>query len=224
MHSVHPVTVVATMIDNETFRLRIGLFHSSKRSGRWLGGKINRYTPFDISNNIVNSIYNNNIDMHKTTPTYHSSFNISVTLLWIIYAIFMVYVGSLSLAMTVSIDPSFHLGSSLQSSLLLGSQCYLIPCIACSHVKLLSIIISSFLIRNAFVATSISKLKFASRFRRLSSLCILWLFTLNFLLIAVVNPSLLNPGPQSLSVLYQNVQGLIPVSQLSSDHPVFLSQ
>ena len=42
----------------------------------------------------------------------------------------------------------------------------------------------------------------------------------NLLLVTIVNPNLLNPGPvKSLSVYYQNVQGLIPISNLSDEHP-----
>ena len=47
-----------------------------------------------------------------------------------------------------------------------------------------------------------------------------WSFLINFLVITIVNPSLLNPGPiQNISVAYQNVQGLIPFSQLDNEHP-----
>ena len=47
-----------------------------------------------------------------------------------------------------------------------------------------------------------------TRFRQFVACLIIALLTLNFLLIAIVNPSLLNPGPQNLSVYYQNVQDL----------------
>ena len=48
-----------------------------------------------------------------------------------------------------------------------------------------------------------------------------WMLFLNFILIAIVNPSLLNPGPaNTLSVAYQNVQGLIPFGQLNEDNPL----
>ena len=58
-----------------------------------------------------------------------------------------------------------------------------------------------------------------TRVRQIFSCLIIALMTFNFLLIAIVNPSLLNPGPQNLSVYYQNVQGLIPFSNLSDTHP-----
>ncbi len=42
---------------------------------------------------------------------------------------------------------------------------------------------------------------------------------INFLLIAIVNPSLLNPGPDHIKVSYQNVRGLIPFSHLKQSQP-----
>ncbi len=57
------------------------------------------------------------------------------------------------------------------------------------------------------------------RFNRFLKFLLACLLLLNFLLIGICNPSLLNPGPNCLSVSYQNVQGLIPISHLRSDHP-----
>ena len=48
---------------------------------------------------------------------------------------------------------------------------------------------------------------------------VLSILLLNFLLIGICNPSLLNPGPNGLTVNYQNVQGLIPFPQLSKTYP-----
>ena len=48
---------------------------------------------------------------------------------------------------------------------------------------------------------------------------LLFLLLLNFLLIGIVNPSLLNPGPNSLKICYQNVQGLIPINDLTLKQP-----
>ncbi|HBI40457.1 MAG TPA: hypothetical protein DDY16_05865 [Tenacibaculum sp.] len=48
----------------------------------------------------------------------------------------------------------------------------------------------------------------------------LFALLLNFLLIGICNSSLLNPGPlNTLTVSYQNVQGLVPFSQLGKDQP-----
>ena len=56
----------------------------------------------------------------------------------------------------------------------------------------------------------------------ITALC-LWILLLNFLLIAVMNPSIKNPGPQSggnFSVFYCNVQGLIPFGELAAENPM----
>ena len=59
------------------------------------------------------------------------------------------------------------------------------------------------------------------KIRQIFSTALIAIFTLNYLLIAIVNPSLLNPGPNNecLSVYFQNVQGLIPFSNLGDKHP-----
>ena len=58
--------------------------------------------------------------------------------------------------------------------------------------------------------------------------CLLWLSLFQFIILFICNPSISNPGPNSscqsktstdLSVFYQNVQGLIPFSNLAQDHP-----
>ncbi len=58
-----------------------------------------------------------------------------------------------------------------------------------------------------------------SRFKSVLIKLFLALLAVNFLSIAIVNPSLMNPGPQNLNVCYQNVRGLIPFSNLSQSHP-----
>ncbi len=47
----------------------------------------------------------------------------------------------------------------------------------------------------------------------------LFLFSLNIILIIICNPSMLNPGPDSLSVFYNNVQGFINTRDLASESP-----
>ena len=48
---------------------------------------------------------------------------------------------------------------------------------------------------------------------------LLSLFILNMILIVICNCSLLNPGPNSLSVVYNNIHGFINASDLASDTP-----
>ena len=53
------------------------------------------------------------------------------------------------------------------------------------------------------------------------SMCVMWVFMMNLTLVIVANPSILNPGPSSsLSLYYQNVQGLIPFGQLGETNPI----
>lgn len=52
-------------------------------------------------------------------------------------------------------------------------------------------------------------------FRRYSA----WLAISNLLLLTLCNMTILNPGPDGLSVVYHNVQGLIPFSELGNKHP-----
>ena len=60
----------------------------------------------------------------------------------------------------------------------------------------------------------------SSKFCRVLNGICYWSFLINFLALTIVNPSLLNPGPtQNFSVVYQNVQGLIPFSQLDNQYP-----
>ena len=58
--------------------------------------------------------------------------------------------------------------------------------------------------------------------------CLRWLSLLQFIFLFICNPTICNPGPISspqfktssdLSIFYQNVQGLIPFSNLAQDHP-----
>lgn len=104
-----------------------------------------------------------------------------------------------------------------------------------SHINCAYLYIFGFAIKN-FIFTQYQRLSRRYRVKRLTaanivfgavtstsrqvlSMSILLLLTLNFLLIAISNPSMLNPGPNHISVYYQNVQGLIPFSQLNSKQP-----
>ena len=65
--------------------------------------------------------------------------------------------------------------------------------------------------------------------RGLNSMCefcsvslVIYLYTINIILVVCSNMTLLNPGPvckRGLSVYYQNIQGLIPFTYLNSENP-----
>ena len=69
-------------------------------------------------------------------------------------------------------------------------------------------------------ARKAARLKFSCRLHRAFFLITLWTYFLNLILVIIANPSLLNPGPSSINIVYQNVQGLIPFSNLGSNHPL----
>ena len=59
-----------------------------------------------------------------------------------------------------------------------------------------------------------------SRVKNCLTSILLFIMMLNFLMIAIINTSLLNPGPQNLKVFFQNVQGFVPFSSLKNTNPV----
>ncbi len=101
--------------------------------------------------------------------------------------------------------------------------------VALCHIRLAYFVILSYLFINS--ARGKSKYKGCSpasfifpnqgttRLRQAIASILIFLLLLTFLMIAIVNTSLLNPGPSNLKVYYQNVQGLIPVSELGDAQP-----
>ncbi|NRB82045.1 MAG: endonuclease/exonuclease/phosphatase family protein, partial [Saccharospirillaceae bacterium] len=115
-----------------------------------------------------------------------------------------------------------------------------LPPIADAHIKLAFVIIVSVLVKKVLIKAtidielqndghatwtekkdicSITFGKPSSKISRILFNLLLWISIINLILVIIVNPSLLNPGPTKLSVYYQNVQGLIPFSHLHEDHP-----
>ena len=76
-----------------------------------------------------------------------------------------------------------------------------------------------------FLKLRLRKSSKSSRFTSIMHALYLWILVLNFLLIAMCNPNMKNPGPspqalQHFSVFYCNVQGLIPFGELGSENPM----
>ena len=202
------------MIDNETFRLRIG--HFVTKGPRNRSGSMTHDSHLSSINNI--SAINQSLPSTPAQPLPHSQ---HLSFLWIFYSIFIAYLASILLAMTASIQGTFSALLELNSvPITTTSHRFLLPALAGTHLKLLCAIISSLGLRKVFISRSYTRVSFPSRLTRIVSSCTIWAYSLNFLLITIVNPCMLNPGPQTLSVAYQNIQGLIPFSNLSSKHPL----
>ena len=137
----------------------------------------------------------------------------------------MLYFITLSLSMVMQLDIQFYfVGSFVVGT---DNMQYNIPHLSLGHIKLYQVILVCLALKNVrrYVSSNGSSFKLYlkvnsdKRSDRLLFNLSLWAHLLNFLLIAIINPSLLNPGPMQLSVLYQNVQGLIPFSHLRFEHP-----
>ena len=95
--------------------------------------------------------------------------------------------------------------------------------ISVAHIKVAYFYLMFYAIPRAFFRSShsfsICYSRNCSRATRVITNLILSILVLNFLLIGIVNPSLLNPGPNELKVYYQNVQGLLPFKELDQVQP-----
>ena len=182
------------MIDNVTYRVRIGLFACKRR------------TPGSMTH------FKESFNHSFISPNSHFS-----SIFWLVYSIFMTYFMSLLLALSVSCQSKFseniHVSFSPVSAFFLPFLCH-------SYLKQFSAIIFCFVAIKTTAIYKAGKIRFNCRLHRITTFFLFWIYSLNILLIILVNPSLLNPGPQHLSVAYQNVQGLIPFGQLSSNHPI----
>ena len=154
---------------------------------------------------------------------------------WFLYFIFIIYLAAICLSLELNMSVvTAHTRSSVSLDFCSNLYSNYLNCI--DLVKHFYVIIVAFVIRysmyssktrnHIFYRMYISNTNFNSRLTRLDRALqgsFLWMSTLNFLLIAIVNPSLLNPGPASsslnVSVFYLNVQGLIPFGELKEDHP-----
>ena len=182
------------MIDNDTFRVRIGLFACKRR------------TPGSMTH------FKKSFNHSFISPNSHFS-----SVFWLIYSIFMTYFMSLLLAFSIS--SRSNLSDNIHVSLPPVSA-FSLPFLCHSYLKQFSAIIFLFSASKITAMFKEGKIKFNCRLHRFAAVFLFWVYSLNVLLIILVNPSLLNPGPQHLSVAYQNVQGLIPFGQLSSKHPL----
>ena len=149
----------------------------------------------------------------------------------------MTYLVPLLLSFTLHFSKFGQMSQQVSSvHPMLQSFGVILPSIADSHVKLAFVLLFCYPIAKVMpkmliisrqhnikcTSSNICALVFGkptSRVSRMLYSMVLWVSFINFILIALVNPSILNPGPSNLSVYFQNVQGLIPFSNLHDDHP-----
>ena len=123
--------------------------------------------------------------------------------------------------------PTYGMPSTIQSvNFVCGLPIYINWCIShisIAHIKVAYLYFMFHAIPRACLKSrhsfSILYSRKCSRATRIIINLILGILVLNFLLIGIVNPSLLNPGPDELEVYYQNVQGLLPFKELDKAQP-----
>ena len=219
-----PVDSVANadMVDLDVYRKRIGTFNLSK--GNFRGKYV------QISSKVL--------DNKHRLSSFVSLVNV---LLCLLYLYFVTVIAALIMSMSMSISINFKPVNSLPCSSQLKNE-FLNLNVAVAHIKLLfSIIITiifnssllnrhikRFLLFRLLLKDGKSKITHCGRFNKLCQSLIFWLCALNFMLITIVNPNLLNPGPgrannnvqtRPLKIFYNNVQGLINLKDLRPESP-----
>ena len=209
-----------TMIDNETFRQRIGLF-LCKRPRKVLSNMHYSKTSF-FDHSSLDNIYVYKIFTSPYTPLHpHTIHNhsFSNSFLNLFFSIFLVYFTPLILGMHISLSKA-DLSYNFISSTLFDENFPLFLCFSYWTLPPAAVMLINIAIAKFYHTWKAGKLKFCSRLHRVYFLITLWTYFLNLSLVVLANPSLLNPGPNSINVAYQNVQGLIPFSNLGSSHPL----
>ena len=196
------------MIDLNLYRFRIGVFNQRSKS---------RCKTSKVTGNCIPNL---------------GFFDCKLSILFIIYIYYILCVMSVAMAMTLDVGgfPVLCSIPSLSNTEFIHTHL--------TNVKLLFVILVSFLMKricqrgclNKYLSYMLqrkcvdnkrisTRLQLSRISRMLAGFCC-WIFCLNFIMITLINPSLLNPGPNcSPRVIFHNVQGLIPFSQLDSNNP-----
>ena len=208
------------MIDICTYRLRIGCYNPSKQS-KFKSGR-SKHDCTDIDRSLGQSYGD---------------------LLFFIYMYIYIYLTCMMfcvceyILLSVRSSDSDYECESLYGGcprILPNYRGWYLPSTSNVHVDLLYLCLISFIVKR-FMSRNMNnkggnmcnfspaKIFFADKttnVRQIFSTILLFILTITFLMIAIINPNIKNPGPGNLSIFYQNVQGLIPVSNLGMDNPI----
>ena len=225
------------MIDLSTYRMRIGCFHRpSSVSPRAVNspGNGQRARKYHVSNEIDRSV-----------PSTHGGFGESIMITLYILYVLLIFVGMfICQSILVAIEAKYNFFSDYRlgyPSILPKYNNWDIPCLAQRGTNLLFLCLVSHIIKRVL---SWTKMHIAikncnkgvtcsyhtsplccffpiklTRSRKFMSFTTLSILTISYLLIAIANPSIKNPGPNYLNIYYQNVQGLTPFKQLGKPNP-----
>ena len=215
------------MIDIILHRFRVGAYHANATA---------RHFKRSSGVKTGNSIFNQNIlDYWESYPLniftypfgYHqNSVTNNTILLYLFYVLFIthiIFICSLRMLNMVVCPTYSH-------SFLANGPSYAFE-YNCSFLIYFTMhILNQFYIRNGFSFKGVlgyckyclgRNFLINGRAGRCLTTLSMWVYLMNLALVTVVNPGMLNPGPGSnLSVYFQNIQGLVPFSQLGNSNPM----
>ena len=218
------------MIDINTYRRRIGCFNPAGiKSKNALDGQgpddINFYVRRGLSlkfgfitveNNILFCVRGNGSNLKLGLLSYY-----------LYYILYLIFISS-----NIMLSEHFLSSCGMLPNFISNYNNFGLPNVSTIYVRLAFFAIICFVMNNfvrghgplsKFKRITPATLVFGgrtSRVRQLVAFLLIFISLLTFLMIGIVNTSLLNPGPRNLKVYYQNVQGLIPFSNLKNVHPV----
>ncbi len=202
------------MIDLQLYRIRIGGYYHHSSNLKQPGNSFDRHSIFYLSQYPYDVLY-------ESSPLMRPIF--------IVYYMFMVYFVSLVLGMITKLSTGPSVGSQTIYIPIEVIYNYQVDTNTLHLIKLLQAILTCFVYLKHVSSPptfiwAFHKIKASmniySRFSALLSNSILWLSILNLMMVVIVNPSIINPGPtEGLNIAYQNVQGLIPFGALNNPNP-----
>ena len=205
------------MIDVCLYRMRIGSFNATRKDRGVVGGVLGSIkTPHPVT-------YMTHPHSSSSTPCnyIYDSHSVAQVFSGLLYAYLILTLFTLSTIILIHKETMISASLPLKfasHSLVFTSGLSLQ---ALSHIKTAYLYVLSCAILKSITYRKRFNRSFKVKCRASSALkfLLLAILILNFLLIGVCNPSMLNPGPGHIKVCYQNIQGLIPFSQLGDAHP-----
>ena len=215
------------MIDLVLYRFRVGVYHGNAttkhpRSGVKTGNSIPNQSIFDYWESYPLSFLSYPFGYHQ-----HGVGNNTI-LYYLFYAWFIIYLFTSSLLTLglITVCPIYtysHVFLAGGPSFAFNYNCLFLIFFTI-HILNQSYIRHGGSYRELFENCKVilaRNILIGGRAGKYLSVLSIWVYMINLALVTVVNPGMLNPGPgMNLAVYFQNVQGLIPFSQLKNANPM----
>ncbi len=214
------------MIDIQLYRFRIGCYNGNRVHKM----KLDNLEGYRFSEDPETKHFEESLVIN---PNIYSNILVFLTISLFILSFLILYISHDISYMSHITNTSINTHHTVHPDMLNYKNFRYLPFLSIIYSKIayslvmlkvfMKILVGGYLNSHRYTKHGISSLLFprhkSTMLTRCGTLLLIALLILNFLLIAVVNPSLLNPGPLNLSVSYQNVRGLVPFSCLGNPHP-----